>query len=255
MNHSLRRIGLLVVAGSILASPPLLAEGEHHWSYSGDTGPAKWAALESDYGVCGVGKLQSPIDILDSVAQKGALPAIGFDYKPSPLKIVDNGHTIQVDYAPGSFITVQGKRYELIQFHFHKPSEERIDGKSAAMVAHLVHKNADGNLAVVAVLLKTGQANNLVETLWKNLPPKKGTETAAEGVQVNAADLLPANRAAYYTFTGSLTTPPCSEGVTWFVLKNPTSISNTEVARFAQLYPMNARPTQPLNGREIRATP
>ena len=157
MIHALRRFGLLVVTGSILASPPLHAAGEHHWSYSGDTGPAQWATLESDYNACGIGKLQSPIDIHDSAAKKGPLPAIAFDYKPSPLKIIDNGHTIQVDYAPGSFIAVQGKRYEqLVQFHFHKPSEERINGKSADMVALIVHKNADGNLAVVAVLLKTG---------------------------------------------------------------------------------------------------
>jgi carbonic anhydrase len=245
---------MLVATGFILASPLLHAEGEHHWSYSGETGPAQWAALESDYSSCGFGKLQSPIDIHDKVARKGSLPAIAFDYKPSPLKIIDNGHTIQVDYAPGSFIAVQGKRYELVQFHFHKPSEEKINGKSADMVAHLVHKNTDGNLAVVAVLLKTGQANKLVETLWKNLPAEKERETVVEGVQVNAADLLPGKKAGYYTFTGSLTTPPCSEGVTWFVLKTPTSISNSEVARFAHLYPMNARPTQPLNGREIRAT-
>ena len=255
MICAMRRFGMLVVTGTILASPPSRAEDKHHWSYSGDTGPAQWSALESDYSACGIGKLQSPIDISDSVAKKGALSAITFDYKPSPLKIIDNGHTIQVDYAPGSFITVQGKRYELVQFHFHKPSEEKINGKSADMVAHLVHKNADGNLAVVAVLLRTGQSNKLVETLWKNLPPEKEREIAVEGVQVNAADLLPAKKAAYYTFTGSLTTPPCSEGVTWFVLKAPTSISNNEVTRFAQLYPMNARPTQPLNGREIRSTP
>jgi len=255
MIHAMRKFGLLAVAVPILASPPVHAAGEHHWSYSGRTGPAKWAALESDYSACGIGKLQSPIDIRDSVARKGALPAIVFDYKPSPLKIVDNGHTIQVDYAPGSFITVEDKRYELVQFHFHKPSEEKINGKGAAMVAHLVHRNADGNLAVVAVLLKTGHVNKLVETLWKNLPPEKERETAVEGIQVNAADLLPATTAAYYTFTGSLTTPPCTEGVTWFVLKTPASVSNSEVARFAQLYPMNARPTQPLNGREIRTTP
>jgi len=255
MIDAMRRFRLLIVTGFILASTPLHAAGEHHWSYSGDTGPAQWAALESDYTACGIGKLQSPIDIQDSTAKKGPLPAIAFDYKPSPLKIVDNGHTIQVDYAPGSFIAVQGKRYELVQFHFHKPSEEKINGQSADMVAHLVHKNADGNLAVVAVMLKTGHANKLVETLWKNLPPEKERETAVEGVRVNAADLLPAKKAGYYTFTGSLTTPPCSEGVTWFVLKTPTSISSSEVARFAQLYPRNARPTQPLNGREIRATP
>ena len=255
MIPATRRFGLSVVMGCILASPLVHAEGEHHWSYGGETGPAHWAAIESDFGACGIGKTQSPIDIRDSVAKKAALPEIVFDYKPSPLKIIDNGHTIQVDYAPGSFITVQDKRYELVQFHFHKPSEEKINGKSADMVAHLVHKSADGNLAVVAVLLKAGQSNGLVETLWKNIPSKKEGETAVAGIEINAADLLPATRAAYYTFTGSLTTPPCSEGVTWFVLKSPTPVSNAEVARFARLYPMNARPTQPLNGREIRATP
>jgi len=255
MTNMRRTIRLLAITVSILASPALLAEGEHHWTYSGDTGPSRWSALEADYKSCGLGKLQSPIDIRDGIAKKGALPVIAFDYKPSPLTIIDNGHTVQVDYAPGSFITVQGKRYELVQFHFHKPSEEKINGKSTDMVAHLVHKDADGNLAVVAVLLKTGQPNKLVEILWKNLPPTKEKETTVAGVQVNATDLLPPNKAAYYTFTGSLTTPPCSEGVTWFVLKSPAAISKSEVARFAQMYPMNARPTQPLNGREIRATP
>ena len=130
-----RSFGLLAIAVSILASPALHAEGEHHWSYSGDTGPPRWSALEADYKECGLGKLQSPIDIRDGVAKKGALPIIAFDYKPSPLTIIDNGHTVQVDYAPGSFITVQGKRYELVQFHFHKPSEEKINGKSADMFA------------------------------------------------------------------------------------------------------------------------
>ena len=254
MIHAMRRFGLLVVTGYILASPPLHAQAEHHWSYSGDTGPTQWAALESDYSACGVGKMQSPIDIHDSAAKKRALPAIAFDYKPSPLKIVDNGHTVQVDYAPGSFITVQSKRYELVQFHFHKPSEEKINGKSADMVVHLVHRDRDGKLAVVAVLLDAGGPNPLIDTLWKNVPKEKGKEQDVQGVEVNAADLLPGSRAAYYTFAGSLTTPPCSEGVTWFVLKTPTAISKVEIAQFARLYPTNARPIQPLNGREIRAT-
>ena len=248
--------GFLAFTAMLLAVAPgaLCAEGEHHWSYQGSTGPANWAGLESDYKSCGLGKLQSPIDIRDAVARKVDLPAIDFDYKPSPLRIIDNGHTVQVDYAPGSSISVQGKRYELLQFHFHKPSEEKINGKASAMVAHLVHKDRDGNLAVVAVLLETGASSRLIETLWKNVPKQKGKEREVQGVEVNAADLLPANRAVYYTFTGSLTTPPCSEGVTWFVLKSPTPISKDEVARFAQLYPMNARPTQPLNGREIRVS-
>jgi len=255
MIYAIRRPVMLALTGSLLALPALHAEEKHHWTYSGQTGPGHWAALQSEYSVCGVGKTQSPIDIRDGVAKKSALAEIAFDYKPSPLEIIDNGHTIQVNYAPGSYITVDGKRCELVQFHFHKPSEETINGKSADMVAHLVHKDTDGHLAVVAVLLKTGPSNKLVETLWKNLPHEKERETAVDGVQVNAAELLPAKTAAYYTFTGSLTTPPCSEDVTWFVLKTPTSISSAEVSRFAKLYPMNARPTQPLNGREIRTTP
>jgi carbonic anhydrase len=245
--------GVLVAAVSLATAGLLYAAEEHHWSYSGSTGPTKWASLEHEYSTCGVGKTQSPIDIQDAAAKASDLPAITFDYKPSPLKIIDNGHTVQVNYALGSSITVQGKQYELVQFHFHKPSEERINGRAYDMVAHLVHKDQDGNLAVVAVLLKIGGANKLIQTLWDALPRKKDEEVA-KSVEVNAADLLPANKSAYYTFTGSLTTPPCSEGVTWFVLKSPMVISEEEVVRFGHLYPMNARPTQPLNGREIRAT-
>jgi carbonic anhydrase len=249
------RIRFVVLAAvSIVTASALLAEEEHHWTYQGSTGPTNWATLEHEYATCGTGKTQSPIDIENAVAKKSDLPAIAFDYKPSPLKIIDNGHTIQVNYAPGSSITVQGKQYELVQFHFHKPSEERINGRTYDMVAHLVHRDRDGNLAVVAVLLKTGGSNRLIQTLWDNLPRKKNEENEAKGVEVNAAGLLPANKSAYYTFTGSLTTPPCSEGVAWFVLKSPMSISEEEIIRFGHLYPMNARPTQPLNGREIRAT-
>jgi len=243
---------VLAAVASIVTAGALQAE-EHHWGYTGSTGPAAWATMESDYATCGNGKTQSPIDIEDAVAKKSDLPAIAFDYKPSPLKIIDNGHTIQINYAPGSSITVQGKQYGLVQFHFHKPSEERVNGRAYDMVAHLVHRDQDGNLAVVAVLLKVGPTNKLVQKLWDNLPRKKGEESEAKG-EVNVADLLPANTSAYYTFTGSLTTPPCSEGVTWFVLKTPTSISEDQLVRFGHFYSMNARPTQPLNGREVRAS-
>jgi carbonic anhydrase len=241
----------LCLLGALGAAGPALAEGGHHWGYEGEGGPAAWASLDPEFSACKLGHLQSPIDIHG--AKVADLPAIHFEYRPSPLKIIDNGHTIQVNYAPGSSITVQGKQYELVQFHFHRPSEERINGRPSDMVAHLVHKDQDGNLAVVAVLLKIGGANKLIQTLWDALPRKKDEEEA-KSVEVNAAGLLPANKSAYYTFTGSLTTPPCSEGVTWFVLKSPMFISEQQVLRFALLYSMNARPTQPLNGREIRAT-
>ena len=250
------RIALGVVAAAAVLTPPLAAYAEHdtpHWTYSGSTDPAHWAALEKDYAMCGVGKLQSPIDIRDESVTRADLPKVEFRYKPSKLKIIDNGHTIQVNYAPGSFIRVGDRQYELVQFHFHKPSEEKVNGKSFDMVAHLVHRGAGGKLAVVAVLLTAGDKDNaLIKTLWDNLPKTKEAEAAVDAVTINAADLLPENR-AYYTFTGSLTTPPCSEGVTWFVLQHPTNVSAGEVARFGSLYPKNARPVQPLDGREVKA--
>jgi carbonic anhydrase len=228
------------------------AQGEGmHWTYGGHGGPAEWGALSPEFATCKLGKNQSPIDIRG--ARPADLPAIRFDYKPSPLKVIDNGHTIQVNYAPGSAIDVGGVRYELVQFHFHKPSEEKIDGKSHAMVAHLVHKSADGKLAVVAVLLDTGGASAVIDSIWKNLPKEKEKEALVQNVTVDATDLLPKSR-GYYTFQGSLTTPPCSEEVTWLVLKTPVKIAGREIAAFGKIYPMNARPTQPLNGRAIQAT-
>ena len=229
------------------ATPP----GAHHWSYAGHEGPKAWSTLSPEFETCALGKHQSPIDIRG--AKPADLPAIRFDYHAAPLAIVDNGHTIQVNYAPGSTIDVGGSRYELVQFHFHKPSEEKVGGKSHAMVAHLVHKNAEGKLAVVAVLLDGGGANATIDTIWKHLPPEKEKPVVVPDASVDASSLLPADR-GYYTFQGSLTTPPCSENVTWIVLKSPVRIANAEIAAFGKIYPMNARPVQPTNGREIEQT-
>ncbi|HUP05540.1 MAG TPA: carbonic anhydrase family protein [Caldimonas sp.] len=235
------------------AGSAALAEEGHHWSYQGATGPAHWAALEHEFESCGIGHEQSPIDIKSAAAKKERLPVIAFAYHHGPLRMIDNGHTVQVNVPPGSSIDVGGHRYELVQFHFHKPSEEAIDGKHADMVAHLVHRDSDGKLAVVAVLLKAGDPNPFVALLWQNLPKNKGVEVEAKGVDIDPDELLPRDR-AYFTFTGSLTTPPCSEGVTWYVLKHPATLSSGEIARFARLYPMNARPVQPLHGRVVRAS-
>jgi carbonic anhydrase len=175
---------------------------------------------------------------------------VQFDYRPSGFRVVDNGHTIQVNVGAGNSIEVLGRRFELVQFHFHRPSEERIDGRQFDMVAHLVHKDLDGRLAVVAVLLDRGSAQPLVQTIWNNLPLEKGDEVAAKGsIDLNA--LLPAER-AYFTYMGSLTTPPCSEGVLWMVLKKPVQISAAQIGIFARLYPMNARPIQSASGRTIK---
>jgi carbonic anhydrase len=166
------------------------------------------------------------------------------------LHIVDNGHTVMINYAPGSFIRVGDKRYELKQFHFHRPSEEKIDGQAFEMTAHLVHADADGNLAVVAILLNKGDDNALIHELWNDLPKEKGQEDVLDTVQIDLSQLLPVNR-GYYTFPGSLTTPPCTENVTWYVLKQPVMITTAEIARFSALYRDDARPTQPVNGRPV----
>lgn len=224
---------------------------ETHWSYAGEGAPAKWAKLKPEFGTCAIGKAQSPIDIPSKKAEKGE-GAISFDYKTPPLKVIDNGHTIQVNIESGSSITVAGKSYELKQFHFHRPSEEKIDGKSFALVAHMVHKSEDGKLAVVAVLFKAGAENAFLKNIWANLPKEKEKESVVAGESLNLASLLPAKR-TYFNFSGSLTTPPCSEEVNWFVLNTPVEASKAQIKAFAKLYPMNARPTQPLNGRKIMA--
>ncbi|WP_290876925.1 carbonic anhydrase [Aquabacterium sp.] len=224
-----------------------------HWGYSGAHGPAHWAAVDEGFSACSAGHEQSPINISTQALPHAGLGDIRFDYQTSPLNIVDNGHTIQVNYAPGSHIEVGGHRYELVQFHFHKPSEERVNGKAYAMVAHLVHKDAEGHLAVVAVLLDKGQAKPLLQAIFDNLPQHQGEPTAVPGVAIDLNALLPEHK-GYYHFAGSLTTPPCSEGVNWFVLKEPAQASAAQIARFGRAYAHNARPVQPLNGRTVEVS-
>lgn len=221
-----------------------------HWSYEGEAGPANWNKLEPGFATCATGKRQSPIDIRSGI--KVDTNPIRFDYRPTLFNVVDNGHTIQVNIDDGQSITVLGKRYDLLQFHFHKPSEERVSGRSFDMVVHLVHKNEDGHLAVIAVLLEQGTEHPVIQTIWNNLPLEKGSETSSE-VQINLANLLPENR-AYWTYMGSLTTPPCSENVLWMVLKQPAQVSPEQVATFSRLYRNNARPVQPANGRLVKET-
>jgi len=221
------------------------------WSYSGHGGPAAWAELDPAFATCGLGQLQSPIDIRG--AKTVELPAIRFDYRAGRPTIVDNGHTLQLNIAPGSAIEVGGERFELLQFHFHKPSEEKIDGQAHDMVVHFVHRDAVGHLAVVAVLLDRGNENPLLAALWQRLPQAKHQEVRLD-LELDATALLPAER-GYYTFQGSLTTPPCSENVRWFVLKGATTVGEGQLATFGNLYESNARPVQPLHEREILATP
>lgn len=220
------------------------------WGYEGAGGPERWAELKPEFATCARGSRQSPVDIRDGI--KVDLEPIAFDYRASGFRVIDTGHTVQVDVDPGNTIEVLGRRYELQEFHFHNPSEERIDGRQFAMVAHLVHKSADGRLAVVAVLLEPGSANAIVQAAWNNLPLEKGEPVVARK-RLELAALLPEDR-GYYTYMGSLTTPPCSEGVLWMVMRQPVAVSAAQIAIFARLYPMNARPVQRAAGRLIKAS-
>ena len=236
------RLAPLILAG--IGLPAAASETAHHWTYSGREGPAHWG------GTCAKGRAQSPIEIRSASAKHEKLPPLEIDYRPGTLHIVDNGHTIQVNVDHGSSFTVGGHRYDLVQFHFHKPSEEVIDGRRFAMVAHLVHKDAKGNLAVIAVPLKAGAENSLVATLWRHLPTEKEREESKHGVTISPGQLLPASR-DYFSYLGSLTTPPCTENVRWFVLKNPNTVSLAEITTFGMRYPADARPVQALNEREV----
>ncbi len=238
------RVALL----SIFAASSAVAAGPH-WEYEGHHGPAHWGEMNKDYEVCGLGKHQSPIDIRKT-EKKADLPDLAFDYAASPLKIVNNGHTVQVNLDAGGGLTVAGHAYRLAQFHFHTPSEERVKGKPADMVAHLVHKDDAGKLAVVAVLIRKGKENAALKAVFDNMPIAAGPVHSVDGLSVNVADLLPA-RHGYYHFEGSLTTPPCSEGVSWYVLSMPVEASAAQIKSFQSLYQHNARPVQPLNGRAV----
>jgi carbonic anhydrase len=221
-----------------------------HWSYEGETGPAHWARLRPDYAACASGKRQSPIDIRDGIRVN--LENIRFDYKPMQFRIVDNGHTVQVNAGEGSSLNVMGKRYALQQFHFHRPSEERVNGRMYDMSVHFVHRNDEGQLAVVAVLLEKGAEHPLIQTLLNNLPLEQDSEMAPEE-SIDPSVLLPENR-AYWTYMGSLTTPPCTEGVLWMVMKQPLQVAGEQVAIFSRVFRNNSRPVQPANGRLIKET-
>ena len=251
MRHGWITSVLLVIAVVLL---PLnsRAQWKTPWSYEGAKGAEHWGDLDPDYAACKTGKEQSPIDIRH--AEKAALPVIRFEYKSGPIRIINNGYTaVRVNYPKGNgnFLVVGDKRYELTQFHFHRPSEEYIHGKPYDMVIHLMHADSDGKIAAAAVLLKKGSANAAIEELWEYMPRTKDNEQEIAGVEVNPAGLLP-HDTAYYTYEGSQTAPPCTEGVTWFVLKTPVSVSAEEISAFAELYPRDVRPLQPLNGRVVK---
>jgi len=219
-----------------------------HWTYSGDEGPAEWGSLSDDYAACASGKNQSPIDIANPI--EAELPQIEFTYHPSQLKIFNTGHTVQLNFEAGSFIKVDNTKFELKQLHFHAPSENRIHGKSFPLEAHLVHSDDAGNLAVIAVMIEKGKESAFLKGPWQHLPAQAGPEQSFNQT-LNPATLLP-NTKDYFRFSGSLTTPPCTEGVRWLVMKSPQHASAEQIAQFKKIisHPNN-RPVQQTNARVV----
>lgn len=242
----------MVVTGaslsSILSSKRTRAGESSHlnWGYIGENGPENWAELSPEYQICQAGKNQSPINIESPISID--LPQISMNYKESPLNIVNNGHTIQVNYTPGSLLKMGDKSFELQQFHFHYPSEHLLSGESFPMEAHFVHKGSDNTLAVLGVFIKYGRENYALKSIWDAMPMSNLSIKIPDGDMVNATKILPKEQ-KFYHYLGSLTTPPCSENVTWIVYKQPIEMSQQQIEKFAKLFPHNARPTKSLKQR------
>ncbi|MBT2322026.1 carbonic anhydrase family protein [Variovorax paradoxus] len=219
------------------------------WSYEGETGPEHWAALEGDNLMCSSGRNQSPINIDKAFSAK--LPPIEFHYARSGKEAeVHNGHTVQINFEPGSYIVMDGSRYDLVQVHFHHPSENEIRGKRFPLEGHFVHKDRQGNLAVVAVMFKEGRENKGLNVAWDHMPAGAGQSSTLEA-HFRPESILPKSK-SYYRFSGSLTTPPCSEGVLWMVMKQPVEISRSQLEKLRHALPHeNNRPVQPLNARQV----
>ncbi|GGD21483.1 carbonic anhydrase [Franconibacter pulveris 601] len=232
-----------------LSMLPTLAMASH-WSYEGEGAPEHWGELDAQYSLCQKGMNQSPIDIERTV--KTQPNPLQIHYVEGPNLILNNGHTIQasVNGKTQDTLTLDGESFALQQFHFHAPSENTLHGKHYAMEMHLVHKNAAGEIAVVAVMFETGKANNELEKLWQAMPAKaEVSQPLTASVDINK--LLPQDK-THYRFSGSLTTPPCSEGVTWLVLKHPLTLSPAQLDKFKSvMHHDNNRPVQPPHGRVV----
>ncbi len=235
------------------------------WGYEAENGPDVWGHLSPEYFLCAEGKHQSPIDLVNPTPAE--LSPIPYDYSPTNMNIRNTGHTIEVACPAGNWIEVDGTRYELLQFHFHAPSEHTVAGKPFDMEVHFVHKSEDGALAVVGLLIERGRHKFAFDPIWSKLPAVPGETQRIENVTEDGSlivdprfmfapndqveDVAPSLFLSYYRYDGSLTTPPCSEGITWIVLTTPIEMSEAQIAAFKAIIHDNNRPVQPLNGREL----
>lgn len=238
------RQSLLLCASFAVLSLPVAAHAEDghskaHWGYAGAEGFQHWGDLDKQYHACKDGHKQSPINI--AAYADSDLPALTPSYKSAEAEVINNGHTIQVNTAGSGQLTVDGKSFDLLQFHFHTPSEHYIDGAPYPMEVHFVHKAADGTLGVVGVMFEVGAHNAAIDKIWNGI---------GEKISLSGSDLLP-DSLDYYKYEGSLTTPPCSEGVQWHVVKKPLSVSEKQLLAFQALFSVNARPVQPLHDRNV----
>lgn len=245
----------LLVAGCQPVMPETTAPAaEHaeahppHWGYEGENGPAHWGELDSSFAACAQGMEQSPVDIASPSAED--LANIVFTYQPSTLRVLNNGHTVQANYDAGSYMELDGHRYEVLQFHYHAPSEHTINGQSFPAEFHIVHKDAENKLAVIGLIVTPGAENAALAEMVANLPAEESPETVIAGATVDVAALLPVAQTTY-RYPGSLTTPPCSEGVSWLVMTTPIELSASQIAAFEAVHVGNNRPLQPLHGRAL----
>jgi carbonic anhydrase len=228
-----------------------------HWGYETANGPSRWGELNRDWVLCAEGHHQSPIDLTGARQEKFDEMKLEFPsasltivHQAHVVDVIDNGHTIQINYDKGETFEIGNEIYELRQYHFHAPSEHTVNGRHYPMEMHLVHTSKDKKLAVIGVFIEDGRHNAAFDIIWSNLPQKTGQEVHLEKVQVDIDDMLPENKTTY-RYSGSLTTPPCSEGVRWFVFVEPIQLSGNQIKVFRKIFHGNNRPTQPLNDRTL----
>ncbi len=253
-NARPQALGSLLVVIILLICPQIGFAHDTHahpWGYEGGTDPSHWGEMEKDHQkhlMCREGTNQSPIDI-DEV-RGSRLAVLGCHYLDTPIRITNNGHTIHLGYNKGSYVDWGDQKFYLIQFHFHHPSEHLIHGQSYAMEMHLVHKTSDHQYVVIGVFMKEGKFNPQIQQLWDRIPKDVNKEIVYKNEEINLEDFLPKTK-EYFHYYGSLTTPPCSENVSWFLLKTPIEISKAQIESFKKVIDHNARPAQKLNHRVI----
>jgi len=249
---SLSAITIITLTTGCTNSTKNIEHSKHnnsHWSYKGDTGPKHWGSLNHKYSLCGKGTMQTPINIIPT--NDVDLSPLEINYKTSSTDVINNGHTVQVNIAEGSSVTIDNEDYELKQFHFHTPSENNIKGNSYPLEAHFVHSTKDGKLAVIAVMFEEGKENPILKKIWDKFPLEENHKVSISLSSNDINSILPSNP-DYYKFTGSLTTPPCSENVKWNVYKTTMSISKEQVEEFFNIFNhSNNRPLQKINDRVV----